>query len=780
MLTSFKKKKAACTVEDARFLLLLCLGREPFLAAELETYTDQSFYGALKRILQSPAFSHSLFDPFVLSKSPMRIALSATQGAVLQAGLRRHFGLRCPVNAGDGWLKILTAALSSERMQKAFLAVHDADRLQYLQTRLTSLDIGTTKPIFGALHQSAGHSVRGFAAIDGNQKPLTLDFFLNGQPAGTTTADLISREISEKYETNGNIAFAHTLETTNTEGLTDACLLVFERDTGAMICPPKNLVLDVQAAAQTMARIALELDLLRSACGQGGAPDVTQQLSRLEQRLPSLEQYALLRIEDYPLYKKIYRTCKAPHQHELDLSILVTVAAGDAEPTARTRRSINAQSYRQFTVTEETGPLDVSAFDLLVRLNPGELLDENALSWIAATANSNPSASIIRAGNDHCDTSGNFSFPVFINDFDPLILQQKHRYARCFATRPGAADTDSLWGPPEKLWQNILTQHGRDVFVSIDEILFSLPIADNDHNIEDLNLAEPNAAKTLAIIIPTKDRLDILKPCVESLLATITAKDTAEIIIVDNASKDAATTEWLSKIQAEKSVPVRVINYDEPFNWSAINNLAAVTSDADYFLFLNNDTLAIDNGWDLVLRQLLEMRDTGVIGARLLFEDDTVQHAGVVLNNNSLAVHEGAGLAATERGYDDRLLLTRQCEAVTGAFLACSRTTFQDVSGFDAENFSVTFNDIDFCLKVANAGKRILYSPMITFYHLESLTRGYDGANADKAARAKAEHDKLRDKWAAQVSFDRWYPKRLKVAGNCGDVMIVPPTLDLH
>ena len=778
MLTHLKKKKAACTAEDARFLLLLCLGREPFLAAELEIYTDQSLFGALKRILQSPAFSHSLFDPFVLGKSPMQFGLSAAQATILQTGLKRHFGLKVTIKPGDMWLNILTATLSSERMQKAFLTVHGADRLNYLQTQLNSLNDNARKQIFGAVHQSIGRSVRGFAAIEGNSKPLTLDFFLNGQPAGTTTADLISREISEKYQTNGNVAFTHTLEVANAESLTDACLLVFERDTGAMVCPPKNLVLDVQVAAQTMARIAQELNQLRAADKFNDESELAEQLNRLEQRLPSLEQYVQFRLEDYPLYKKIYRTCKAPYQDKLDVSILVTVAAGDTDDAERTHRSIEAQSYRRFTVSEESDTLDISGFDLLIRLNPGELLDAHALGWFAATANSNPSAKIIRAGNDHCDASGNPVDPVFISRFDPLILQQKPKYASCFATRLDADDTGSLWSSPETLWQDIFTQHGEDAFVSIDEILFSLPVPDKDTATQALNLAEPDAAKTLAIIIPTKDRLDILKPCVESLLATIAAKDTTEIIIVDNASTDAATTLWLSEIQSSQPVPVRVMQYNEPFNWSAINNLAAANSDADYFLFLNNDTLAVDKGWDLVLRQLLGLKDAGVIGAKLLYEDNTVQHAGVVLNDNSLAVHEGAGLATADSGYDNRLSLTRQCEAVTGAFLACSRATFQDVGGFDAENFPVTFNDIDFCLKATEANKRVLYSPMITFYHLESISRGYDGANAGKAARAKAEHDTLRGKWAAHMTFDRWYPKRLKAAGHSGDTMIKPPTWD--
>ena len=781
MLNRLKRTKAACTSEDARFLLLLCLGREPYLPAELETYTDQSFFGALKRILKSAAFSHSLFDPFVLGKKPMQVVFSTEQSAIVQNGLSLHFRSKQRLEAGDQWLKILSAALTTDRLQKAFLSAQGeqgADRLQFLQTQLKRSSSTSAPHVFGAVHQTAGRTVRGFAAMDGSQTPLILDFFLDGQPAGTATADQIDREASEKHLISVDVAFNHTLEISSREGLADACLLMFERDSGAMVCPPKNLVLDVRAAAQTMARTVHELDQLQSAHEDGDNSLVSQQLTRLQERLPSLEQYCSLRLEDYSLYRDIYRTRKPQNTDALNLSVLVTIGKGDPAATARTRHSLDQQSYQYFTVIEETAPHDVSGFDLLVSLNAGDMLDQHALAWFASSAERNPSAMIMRAGYNHYSADGNLPDPVFISEFDPLILAQKRDYACAFATRTRSIDANLLSGSPELLWDKIFAQHGTDAFVTINEILLSVPPSRDNLNIKPLELPEPDMSGKLAIIIPTKDRLDILKPCVESLLRTITAKNPTEIIIVDNASNDPATIEWLSLIQTQYSSSVRVISYDAPFNWADINNKAVASSDANYLLFLNNDTEAIQDGWDLTLRQLLAMDGVGVIGAKLLYNNDTVQHAGVVLNDNSLAIHEGAGLPATASGYDGRLMLTRQCEAVTGAFLACSRKTFQLVGGFDAENFPVTFNDIDFCLKVTAADQRVIYSPLITFYHLESVSRGYDGASPEKATRAKAEHDRLRNKWALHINSDRWYPAGLKAAGNLGDVMIKPPSVD--
>lgn len=781
MLKAFKKTKTTCTNEDARFLFLLFLGREPYVLGELETYTDQSFFGALKRLLRNPAFSHSVFDPFVLGKTPMRLRYSTEQLATVKAGLHQHFNLSSTANPGDEWLTLLSAALAASRLQKAFISALGADRLDYLQTNLRALGSAPFAQIYGAVHQTSGSTLRGFAVQDSSDKPLTLDFFLDGQAAGSTTADQINREVNERYQATGTVGFNHTLEIKGLDKNKDSCLLVFERSSGAMLCPPRDLVLDVRAATQTLARTLEELNQLQSARRAGNSELVSHSLSKIMQRLPSLKQHRSLRLKDYALYQDIYRVAKPANADALNQSILVTVGKGARAAINRTHCSLDRQSYRFFSVVDEGVPLDAEGFDLLVRLNAGDMLDEHALACFAAAAEQHPSATIIRAGYDHCDADNGLFDPVFVNRFDPLILAQKPDYARAYAARVQTIDPPLLSTAPDLLWGKIFTERGDEAFATIDEILLSVPTSlsvGSDHSLLPLALPEADTAKKMAVVIPTKDGLNILKPCVESLLQTIAAKDTVEIIIVDNASEEPATADYLSDVQAQHSGLVRVMNYDAPFNWADINNTAAAATDADYMLFLNNDTLAIDHGWDLTLRRLLAADKVGAVGAKLLYEDETVQHAGVVLNDNSLAIHEGAGLPATAGGYDGRLALTRQCEAVTGAFLGCTREAFELVGGFDGENFPVTFNDVDFCLKITDAGRRVIYSPLITFYHLESVSRGYDGANLEKAARAKAEHDRLRLKWAQQINSDRWYPARLTAAGNQGDVMIKPPSLD--
>jgi GT2 family glycosyltransferase len=259
----------------------------------------------------------------------------------------------------------------------------------------------------------------------------------------------------------------------------------------------------------------------------------------------------------------------------------------------------------------------------------------------------------------------------------------------------------------------------------------------------------------LAIIIPSKNALDLIRPCTESLIATVTATDQIEIIIMDNGSDDAVTLDWLKAI--DNHPMVKVIRHDHPFNWAEINNNAVDHTDAKHLLFLNNDTLALEQGWDMVLRSLLRRSEIGAVGARLLYEDGTIQHGGVLLYDTSVAVHEAAGQTCDNPHYMFRSALPHHTSAVTGAFLACTKENFAQVHGFD-EQFRIIFNDIDFCLKLRAQGLKILYSPDITFNHLESKSRGYDHQDSEKARRAKAESNKMKEKWGDTLKEDPYYP----------------------
>ncbi|HJV71254.1 MAG TPA: glycosyltransferase family 2 protein [Ideonella sp.] len=264
---------------------------------------------------------------------------------------------------------------------------------------------------------------------------------------------------------------------------------------------------------------------------------------------------------------------------------------------------------------------------------------------------------------------------------------------------------------------------------------------------------QPRAPEAvLSVLIPTRDHGELVRQCVDSLRALAAQAQALDIVIADNGSTDASTLSYLAEAQAGGRL--RVLRIDEPFNWSRLNNRLAEAAHGDRLLFLNNDTCMLTRGWDHALRGLLERPDVGAVGARLLYEDLSIQHAGIVFGFEGFVGHE-----AVERQPDDPQALfdsqlTRQVSGVTGAFLACRRDVFASVGGFDDERLGVTFNDVDWCLRVTQAGLKVLYAPALSLVHYESKSRGFDFMNLAKQQRADHEREQLLQKHPAAFAAD--------------------------
>jgi GT2 family glycosyltransferase len=258
-----------------------------------------------------------------------------------------------------------------------------------------------------------------------------------------------------------------------------------------------------------------------------------------------------------------------------------------------------------------------------------------------------------------------------------------------------------------------------------------------------------------AVIIPTRDRLDLLGPCLASLIAAkARAKVPLEIVVVDNASTSVTTERFLDALDLTGTI--KLIEYDAPFNWSAINNHAARSVHADVLIFLNNDTVALSQDWsDELCRQAIRP-EIGAVGPRLLYEDGTIQHAGIILSDGRI-VHEGAGSRADDGGYLDRRHQVHRTAAVTGACLATRAEIFNKLGGFDEEELAVEANDIDYCLRVRRAGLGVVYDPFCTLYHFESQSRGHTAGKESTRAQAKAELTNLKRRWGSDLGGDRFY-----------------------
>lgn len=247
----------------------------------------------------------------------------------------------------------------------------------------------------------------------------------------------------------------------------------------------------------------------------------------------------------------------------------------------------------------------------------------------------------------------------------------------------------------------------------------------------------------VSVIVPTKDHPEMLARCVASLTRSSYAN--FELLIVENGSQQAETFAYYREL--ERDPRVRILNWTKPFNYAAVNNFAAREARGELLLFLNNDVDAINPDWLEVMVKQAVQPGVGAVGAKLYYADDTVQHAGIVVGMGGVAGHGHLNYPRSAAGHMQRLLVTQNVAAVTGACLLCRRSVFESIGGFD-EGFVLAFNDVDLCLQILSAGHRIVWTPDAELYHLESKTRGYEDT-PEKQQRFRREYDLFHLKWGA-------------------------------
>lgn len=247
----------------------------------------------------------------------------------------------------------------------------------------------------------------------------------------------------------------------------------------------------------------------------------------------------------------------------------------------------------------------------------------------------------------------------------------------------------------------------------------------------------------ISIIIPNKDHHADLDLCIRSVMERATYQN-IEFIVVENNSTKAETFDYYEKLQKEFPC-VRVVRWEREFNYAAINNFGVTFASGEYLLFLNNDTEPIADNFLEEMLGLCQREDVGAVGARLLYQDDTIQHAGVVVGFGGIAGHTFIGLHKAENSYFHRAMSTQDYSAVTAACMMSKRSVFEQTGGF-SEELAVAFNDIDYCMKVRKAGKLVVYNPYALLYHYESKSRGLEDT-PEKVARFNREIKIFSDKW---------------------------------
>lgn len=318
----------------------------------------------------------------------------------------------------------------------------------------------------------------------------------------------------------------------------------------------------------------------------------------------------------------------------------------------------------------------------------------------------------------------------------------------------------TAYGPQEKNYAHLaarkaISAHLQRVGVTAEV----LPIRHRAGNWRIRRLLSPPQPR-VSIIVPTRNKGEVLRCCLESILNRSTYPN-FEILVVDNRSDDPSTLSYLETLRGRKNL--RLISFDEPFNYSLLNNAAVAQSSGDIVVFLNNDTEVITPSWLEEMVSLALPDTSGAVGAMLYYPDDRIQHAGIVLGLGAERV-AGHAYHSMPRGFPGdkcRAHLVQEVSAVTGACMAIRRDRFNAVHGFD-ESLGLAFNDVDLCLRLREEGFHNIWTPNAELYHHESLTRGAD-TNPEHRQEYLTACSYMRERWGSRLLDDPYYHPALSL-----------------
>ena len=264
----------------------------------------------------------------------------------------------------------------------------------------------------------------------------------------------------------------------------------------------------------------------------------------------------------------------------------------------------------------------------------------------------------------------------------------------------------------------------------------------------------------VSILIPNRDQKETLEKCLNSIWEKSTYKN-YEILIVENNSSSPEIFDYYREI--EKRPGVRILTWKEGFNYSAINNFGEKSAAGDYLLFLNNDVEVINSRWIEELLGNCQRKEVGIVGAKLYYPDDTIQHAGTVIGIGGIAGHAFLNMPRSRTGYLHKASLQMDLSAVTAACMMMKRQVFKQLGGFE-ERLSVAFNDVDLCLRTVQAGYLVVYNPEVELYHYESKSRGAEDSE-EKVRRFQEEIEFMRCRWMDLLKKgDPYYNRNLTLS----------------
>ena len=264
----------------------------------------------------------------------------------------------------------------------------------------------------------------------------------------------------------------------------------------------------------------------------------------------------------------------------------------------------------------------------------------------------------------------------------------------------------------------------------------------------------------VSVLIPNKDQKDTLKQCLDSVFSK-TIYCNYEVIIIENNSQEKETWEYYEELKKRNNV--KIVIWESGFNYSAINNFGEKSASGEYLLFLNNDVEVINPHWMEEMLGNCQRKEVGIVGAKLYYPDDTIQHAGTIIGIGGIAGHAFLNMPRSRSGYLHKASLQMDLSAVTAACMMMKRTVFESLDGFE-EALTVAFNDVDLCLRCVRAGYLVVYNPRVELYHYESKSRGSEDSE-DKVRRFQQEIEFMRTRWIDLLKQgDPYYNKNLTLS----------------
>lgn len=443
--------------------------------------------------------------------------------------------------------------------------------------------------------------------------------------------------------------------------------------------------------------------------------------------------------------------------------------------------------------------ISIAKGEWITFLDHDDVLPEHSLFYIVNYINKYPSSKMIYSDEDKMDANGSRCQPHFKPDWNPDLFLS-HNYL-CHLTAYKKKNVEQVGGfragyegaQDYDLALRIVKFLRHDEITHIPQILYhwrihkeSTALDGSAKNYSELAAVRalddylisrkikgksestgfgayrihyeiPTKEPLVSLIIPTRNGLNLLKQCIESIRSKTTYVN-YEILVIDNGSDDPEVLNYLLEIDQLENI--KVIGDDRPFNYSQLNNTAVKYANGEYIGLINNDIEVINEGWLNEMLSLAIQPGVGAVGARLWYSNNTLQHGGVVVGLGGVAGHSHKYLPKNSPGYCNRAQLIQNFSAVTAACMIVSKKIYEEVGGLDEVNLTVAFNDVDFCLKVLQKGYRNVWTPYAELYHHESASRGIEDS-PEKIERFNKEINHMQTKWGTSLVNDPAYNPNL-------------------